>query len=116
MYIEKEETLMGNNQSGASAGSVALAFLSGALLGAVTAFLLAPQPGRESRERLMGYARRTGEDLREMRDKATDAWEEVSLKGREFIDEASSAVKEALDAGREAMRREREQNTQDYNL
>ena len=41
--------------SGASAGSVALAFLSGALLGAVTAVMLAPQPGRESRERLTGY-------------------------------------------------------------
>ena len=105
---------MGNNQSGASAGSVALAFLSGALLGAVTAFLLAPQPGRESRERLVGYARRTGEDLRDIRDKATDTWEEVVLKGREFIDEASSAVKEALDAGRDAMRREREQSTQDF--
>ena len=49
-----------------------------------------------------------------MRDKATDAWEEVVLKGREFIDEASGAVKEALDAGRDAMRREREQNTQDF--
>jgi hypothetical protein len=32
---------MGTN-SGASAGSVALAFLSGALLGAVTAIMLAP--------------------------------------------------------------------------
>ena len=85
-----------------------------ALLGAVTAFLLAPQPGRESRERLVGYARRTGEDLRQMSDKATDAWEEVVLKGQDFIDEASSAVKEALDAGRDAMRREREQSTQDY--
>ena len=105
---------MASNQSGASAGSVALAFLSGALLGAVTGFLLAPQPGRESRERLAGYARRTGEDLREIRGKATDAWEDVMTKGRDFIDEASSAVKEALDAGREAMRRERNQGTQDY--
>ena len=105
---------MANDQSGASAGSVALAFLSGALLGAVAAFLYAPQPGRESRERLAGYARRTGEDLRDIRDKATDAWEDVVVKGREFIDEASSAVKEAIDAGRDAMRRERDQNTHDY--
>lgn len=105
---------MANDQSGASAGSVALAFLSGALLGAVAAFLLAPQPGRESRERLVGYARRTGEDLRDIRDRATDAWEDVVSKGRDFIDEASSAVKEAIDAGRDAMRRERDQNTHDY--
>ena len=107
---------MGNDNSGASAGSVALAFLSGALLGGVAAFLLAPQPGRESRERLAGYARRTTEDLTEIRDKATDAWEDVVSKGREFIDEASSAVKEAIDAGRDAMRRERDQNTHDHTV
>ena len=105
---------MANNQSGASSGSVALAFLSGALLGAVTGFLLAPQPGRDSRERLAGYARRTSEDLREIRDRATDAWDDVVLKGRDFVEEASSAVKDALDAGRDAMRRERDQSRQDF--
>jgi len=99
--------------SGASAGSVALAFLSGALLGAVTAVMLAPQPGRDSRERLTGYARRTGEDLRELKDRATDAVEEVVGRGRELIEEISCAVREALEAGREAMRREREMNSQD---
>ena len=105
---------MANNQSGASAGSVALAFLSGALLGAVGAFLLAPQPGRESRERLVGYARRTGEDLRELSERATEAWEDVVTRGREFVEEVSSAAKEAIDAGREAMRRERNQDIHDY--
>ena len=99
--------------SGASAGSVALAFLSGALLGAVTAVMLAPQPGRDSRERLTGYARRTGEDLREVKDRATDTVEEVVGRGRELIEEISCAVREALEAGREAMRREREKNSQD---
>jgi gas vesicle protein len=99
--------------SGASAGSVALAFLSGALLGAVTAVMLAPQPGRDSRERLTGYARRTGEDLREVKDRATDTVEEVVGRGRELIEEISCAVREALEAGREAMRREREMNSQD---
>ncbi len=99
--------------SGASAGSVALAFLIGALLGVVTAVMLAPQPGRDSRERLTGYARRTGEDLRELKDGATDTVEEVVGRGRELIEEISCAVREALEAGREAMRREREKNSQD---
>ncbi len=105
---------MGNNQSSASAGSVALAFLSGALVGAVGAFLLAPQGGRESRERIVGYARRTGADIRDFREKATDALDDVVVKGRDFVDEASSAVKEAIDAGRDAMRRERDPNSHDY--
>ncbi|MCA9498081.1 MAG: YtxH domain-containing protein [Nitrospirales bacterium] len=104
---------MATNHSGASAGSVALAFLSGALLGAVTAIMLAPQPGRDSRERITGYARRTGEDLRDIKERATDAVEDVVGRGRELVEEISSAVREALDAGRDAMRREREMKSLD---
>lgn len=103
---------MGTN-SGASAGSVALAFLSGALLGAVTAVILAPQTGRESRERVTGYARRTSDDLRDLKDRATDSVEEIVGRGRELVDEVSCAVREALEAGRDAMRREREMNSMD---
>ncbi len=101
------------NNSGASAGSVALAFLSGALLGAVTAVILAPQTGRESRERVTGYARRTSNDLRDLKDRATDSVEEVVGRGRELVDEVSCAVREAIEAGRDAMRREREMNSLD---
>lgn len=101
------------NNSGASAGSVALAFLSGALLGAVAAVILAPQTGRESRERVTGYARRTGNDLRDLKNRATDSVEEVVGRGRELVDEVSCAVREALEAGRDAMRREREMNSLD---
>lgn len=97
---------MADQQGGASAGSVALAFLSGILLGATTAFLLAPQTGRESRERLLGMARRTGEDFRDWSGKASGTWEDVLTKGREFVGEASSIVRDAVDAGREAIQRE----------
>jgi len=104
---------MANDRSGASAGSVALAFLSGAMLGAIGAFLFAPQPGQESRERLLRCVRRTSDDLREMTDKATDAWDDVVTKGREFVHEASSTVKEAIEVGRDAMHREREKGSHD---
>lgn len=104
---------MATNQSSASAGSVALAFLSGALLGAVTAIMLAPQPGRQSRERMTGYARARGDELLDLKDRATDAVEDVVGRGRELVDEISCAVREALDAGRDAMRREREMNSVD---
>lgn len=99
--------------SGASAGSVALAFLSGALLGAVTAVVFAPQAGRESRGRITGYARRQTEGLRDFKDRATDTVEEAVGRGRELVDEVSCAVREALEAGRDAMRREREMNSLD---
>jgi gas vesicle protein len=95
---------MGGNHSGASAGSVALAFLSGMLVGATTAFLLAPQSGRESREGLLKAARRAGEDFKDISEKATHTWEDVVSRSREFMSEAGAVVKDAVDAGKEAMR------------
>ena len=95
---------MSENNSGASAGSVALAFLSGILLGAATAFLLAPQTGRESRESLLRAARRASEDFRDISDRASDTWGEVVSKGREFVNEAGTVVKDAIDSGRDALR------------
>jgi gas vesicle protein len=94
--------MSGNN--GASAGSVALAFLSGILLGAATAFLLAPQSGRESRDGLLRAARRAGDDFKDISEKATHTWGDVVEKSREFMSEAGSVVKDAVDAGKEAMR------------
>lgn len=79
----------------------------------MTAIVLAPQPGRESRERVMGYARRTADDLREIKDRTTDTVEEMVGRGRELVDEISCAVREAIDAGRDAIRREREMNSLD---
>ena len=91
-----------------AASTVLLAFLSGAVLGAVAALLLAPQSGRESREQLRGYARRAEEGLREVTGKASEVVEEAIEKGREFVKEKKSALAEAFEAGREAMKREHE--------
>ncbi len=99
---------MAGEDRGLSSGMVVLAFLGGALLGAAAAILLAPQAGRESREQLRGYARRTGENLETLADEAAEAWGTAVEKGREFIQEKTSLLAEAFEAGREAMRRERE--------
>ena len=96
---------------GPSAGSVLLAFLAGATAGAVAALLLAPQSGRDSREQLRSYARRTEEGIRDLADRAGELWEDAVDKGKEFVEEKKTILTEALDAGREAMRRERERHT-----
>ena len=93
---------------GSSAAGVVLAFLSGAALGAVAALLLAPQTGRESREQLRGYARRAEGNLRELAGCAGQAFEEVVGEGKEFVDSKKAVLREAFDAGREAMQRERD--------
>ncbi|HSF68273.1 MAG TPA: YtxH domain-containing protein [Nitrospiraceae bacterium] len=93
---------------GSSSAGVVLAFLSGAALGAVAALLLAPQTGRESREQLRGYARRTEGNLRDLASCAGEAVEEVVGEGKEFVEAKKAVLREAFDAGREAMRRERD--------
>ena len=91
-----------------SSGGVMLAFLSGAALGAIAALLLAPQSGRESRERLRGYARQAEDNLRELANEAGQRFEEVVDEGKEFVQAKKSVLREAFEAGREAMKRERD--------
>jgi gas vesicle protein len=91
-----------------SSAAVVLAFLSGAALGAVAALLLAPQAGHESREKLRGYARRAEDGLRDFAGRAGEAFEEVVEQGKEFVETNKSVLREAFDAGREAMKRERD--------
>ncbi|SPP65538.1 YtxH domain-containing protein [Nitrospira lenta] len=95
------------DERGSSAG-VFLAFLSGAALGAVAALLLAPQSGRESREQLRGYARRAEDNLRDLAGRASESFEEVVGQGKEFVDAKKSVLREAFEAGREAMKHERD--------
>jgi gas vesicle protein len=85
-----------------------LAFLSGGLVGAAVALLLAPQSGRESREQVRGYGRRAEENIHELADKATQALDQAMDKGHEFVQEKKAVLTEAVEAGRAAMSRERE--------
>ncbi len=91
-----------------SSSAVVLAFLSGAALGVVAALLLTPQTGRESREQLRGYARRAEGNLCDLAGRAGEVFEDVLDEGKEFVDTKKAVLREAFDAGREAMRRERD--------
>jgi len=90
-----------------TSAAVFLAFLSGAAMGAMAAFLLAPQSGREARDQLRGYAKRAEHDLRDLAGRAGEAFEEAVDHGKEFVETKSTVLREAFDAGREAVRRER---------
>lgn len=95
---------------GSSAAGVLLAFMSGAALGAIAALLLAPQSGQDSRDQLRRYARRAEDNMRELAGRAGEVIEEAVGEGREFVESKKSVLREAFDAGREAMRRERERS------
>lgn len=88
--------------------SVGLAFVTGGLLGAATALLLAPQSGCKSREQLRRYARRAEESVHELADKAAEGVDQALDKGREFIKDKQAVLTEAVEAGRTTMHKERE--------
>ena len=89
---------------GFSAGVVGLIFLIGGLAGAAAALLLAPQSGRESREQLRRYARRTEENFHEMADRANEALSRAAETGRGVIQEKASVLAGAFEAGRDNIR------------
>ncbi|HSF69095.1 MAG TPA: YtxH domain-containing protein [Nitrospira sp.] len=85
-----------------------LVFLGGAALGAVAALLLAPQSGRKTRDQLRTYARKAEDALREAANEAGERFEEALNEGKEYVEARKSVLREAFEAGREAMKRERD--------
>jgi gas vesicle protein len=89
-----------------SGAATLLAFLGGAAVGAIAALLLAPQSGRTTREQLRGYARKAEDTLREAANEAGQRLEEAVNEGKEYVEARKSVLREAFEAGREAMKRE----------
>jgi gas vesicle protein len=75
-----------------SAGSILLAFIAGAAVGAAVALLFAPASGEETREYL-------GQRARDGRDRAGD----VARQGREMASEAARQGREMLNRQRDSI-------------
>ncbi|HSD52222.1 MAG TPA: YtxH domain-containing protein [Candidatus Methylomirabilis sp.] len=100
-----------SEERGYSAAAVALGFILGGVLGASLSLLFAPESGRRTRERLRDIAAdmrdKTVDLSDDLRDKAEDAME----RGREVYEEKKSILSAAVQAGRDAMQRERDRLT-----
>lgn len=77
-------------------------FVLGALVGAGLALLMAPAAGVETRRRIGDAARRLGQDARHQVDRA-----------RTTLSELKEDAQSAVDAGREAFQRTRQQRSTD---
>jgi gas vesicle protein len=78
------------NDHETSAGSLLLAFVAGAAVGAAVALLFAPASGEETREYL-------GQRAREGRDRAADA----ARQGREMLNRQRDSIASAFERVRE---------------
>ncbi|MEX2146615.1 MAG: YtxH domain-containing protein [Candidatus Rokuibacteriota bacterium] len=95
---------MANDRSDA-AGYLGWFFLGG-VIGAAAALLLAPKPGRETREII---AERGGEVARKAQELATEAQGRAGEwldKSRELFEEQTQRLMGAFEAGKDAMREE----------
>lgn len=79
-----------------NSGGIVVAFVLGAIAGAATALLLAPQSGEETR-------RLIGERAREGKDKAGEA----ARRSKEFVDRQREHLTSAIEQGKEAYHRAR---------
>ncbi len=95
---------MENHDARCSSQAVALAFLGGAIAGAVAGILLAPRSGEETRRELRGYARKAEEELIEKAKEAREALDEMIERGKHFVDARRADVEAAVKASQEAIK------------
>ncbi|MFO7604753.1 MAG: YtxH domain-containing protein [Desulfurivibrionaceae bacterium] len=99
-----------SKDDGCCSGPSLATFLTGALLGAAAALLLTDKTGKETREILAKYGAEFKENLpKEVRERTDEAFD----RGREYLDEKKNALNEAIESGKAAMAREKENLTSD---
>ena len=99
---------MGNEESGRSTRCTILAFFIGGLVGAGVALLLAPQSGKEIRQKIKELAddakEKASKYAEEVKSKVTSTVE----KGKGLVEEKKSLITTAVEAGKEAYVKEKE--------
>jgi gas vesicle protein len=97
-----------NDERGFSAGSVILAFVLGGIVGAGAALLMAPQSGRETREKIKEFADETRKKATEYAGQVKEKVSSVVEDGKHFVEDKKSLISTAIDAGKEAYQKEKE--------
>jgi gas vesicle protein len=102
-------------EEGFGGGSVLLSFLLGGVVGAGIAFLVAPQSGRETREKIRGFTEDAKEKASGYVDQTKEKLGSYVDKGKGYYDEKRSLVKSAIEAGKDAYEKEKERHSKEQN-
>lgn len=97
-----------SDEKGISAGTVLVSFVAGAAIGAGLALLYAPKPGAEMRETISDFAEDAVDKIKEYTKEAQEKIKTAIDDSKETIVEKKSILASAIEAGREAMQREKE--------
>ena len=99
---------MAEQDNGVGAGTVLLSFLAGAAVGAGVALLVAPKTGEEIRSTIKGLADDAIDKIKEYTTEAQEKIKTTLDDGKDLILEKKSIISSAIEAGKEAMEKERE--------
>ena len=95
-----------SEESGAA--DKALYFILGAFVGAVTALLLAPRSGEETRRLISSRARESADYLTNRGKEAVDKASGYVERGKEAVQQQKDQLSAALEAGKQAYREEKD--------
>lgn len=90
-----------------TAGEKALYLVLGAMVGAVTALLLAPRSGVETRKLMVSKAREGADFVASRTKAAAEKTAEYMDRGKEILQQQRNSVAAAVDAGKQAYREEK---------
>lgn len=99
---------MAQDDNGVSASTVLVSFLAGAALGAGLALLYAPKSGREIRDQIGDLADDAVDKIKEYAKEAQDKIKATLEEGKETIMEKKSILSSAIEAGRDAIQKEKD--------
>jgi gas vesicle protein len=97
-----------SEEKGICAGTVLVSFVAGAAIGAGLALLYAPKSGEEMRGTIADFAEDAVDKIKEYTKEAQEKIKTAIEDGKETIVEKKSILASAIEAGREAMSKEKE--------
>lgn len=97
-----------SEEKGICAGTVFVSFVAGAAIGAGLALLYAPKSGSEMRETIADFTEDAVDKIKEYTKEAQEKIKTAIEDGKETIVEKKSILASAIEAGREAMNKEKE--------
>ena len=105
---------MADEDRGTSVGTILISFLAGAALGSGLALLFAPKSGREMREQIKDLTDDAVDKIKEYARDAQDKIKTTYEDGKELVKEKKTIISSAIEAGKEAMEREKEKFSEEH--
>ncbi len=105
---------MSDEERGTSLSTVLVSFLAGAAIGSGLALLFAPKTGREVRDQIRDMTDDAVDKIKAYAKDAQDKLKETYECGKEAVMEKKTIITSAIEAGKEAMEKEKQRISEEH--